>query len=271
MSFTIGLLHILYVNDNAPDDPNWGDPTGSDPNEDGSFLHPYDSIQEALDNANDANIIVVLDGTYTGVGNYNIDPAGRAITIRSQNGPEKCIVDCQSNGRAFVFQSGEGPDTVLDGFTITGGYSSTHGGAVYCYGSSPTVQNCIMTDNYAVLSGGAIVLEDNSDALVSRCTIHTNNCGASGAGICSTEGSSPTVKNCLIADNTGKYSGGASSFYESNMTFMNCTIADNSATDPTGAGGIFCFEGDVTVTNTILWNNTSPSNNQIGLFGGETV
>ncbi|MHC4676050.1 MAG: M6 family metalloprotease domain-containing protein [Planctomycetota bacterium] len=272
MSFTIGLLHILYVNDNAPDDPNWGDPTGSDPNEDGSFLHPYDSIQEAIDNANDTNLIVVLDGTYTGVGNYNIDPAGRTITISSQNGPKKCIVDCQNNGRAFVFQNGEGLNTILDGFTIMGGYSSTNAGAVYCNSSSPTIQNCVMTGNYAGWSGGAVFLENNSDALISRCTIHTNNCEASGAGICSTEESFPTIKNCLIAYNDGGLSGGASSLYNSNVTFINCTIADNSASSPTGAGGIHCAEGDATIINTILWNNHCYDNDQIELFwGSETV
>jgi hypothetical protein len=265
----IGDTPVWYVNDDADDDPNWGDPNGSDPNENGSFEHPYDSIQEAINEANDGDMIIVLNGIYTGVGNYNIDTNGLAVRVRSQSGPQKCIIDCQNNGRGFLFESGEDANTVIDGFTITGGYSSTHAGAVYCYGSSPTIQDCIMTDNYAALSGGAILLEDNSDALISQCTIHTNYCGASGAGICSTEASSPTIKNCLIVDNTGKYSGGAGSFYESNMTFINCTIADNSATDPMGAGGIFCFQGDATVTNTILWNNHCDDNNQIELFTGE--
>jgi hypothetical protein len=271
MTFSIGYLDVLYVNDNAPDDPQWGDPTGSDPNENGSFEHPYDSIQKAIDNANNGDTIVVLDGTYTGIGNYNIDPNALAITIRSQNGAEKCVIDCQSSGRAFVFETSEDANTILDGLTIKGGYSGTNGGAIYCYGSSPTIKNCTMTGNYAAWSGGAVFLEDNANALISMCTMNSNNCEFSGPGICST-GSSPTLKNCVIAHNTGHYSGGASSLYDSHVTFINCTIANNSADSPIGAGGVHCGEGDATIVNAILWNNHSDDGNQIGLYtGDETV
>jgi len=254
MTFTTGYAHILYVDDNAPDDPNWGDPNGSDPNKDGTFEHPYDSIQEAIDHANDINIITVLDGTYTGSGNYNIDPNGLAITIRSQNGPKKCIIDCQGNGRAFLFKSGEDANTILDGFTLTGGHTNVNGGAIYCYQSSPTITNCIITDNYAAWSGGAIFFETDSNSLLSQCTINTNNCAGAGGAI-ESYASSPTFKNCVIADNSGKWSGALTSSNGGNTTIINCTIADNSA--PNGPGGLESYNaGDLTVINSILWNNT---------------
>ena len=37
-----------YVDDDAPNDPGPGDPTISDPNEDGSPAHPFDEIQEDI-------------------------------------------------------------------------------------------------------------------------------------------------------------------------------------------------------------------------------
>lgn len=255
MSLTmIGDMPVLYVDDGADDDPNWGDPSGSDPNEDGSFEHPYDSIQEAVDSANNDDIIIVLDGTYTGVGNYNIDTNGLAITIKSQSVPKKCIIDCQSNGRAFIFQKGEDANTVLDGFTITGGSSSENGGAIYCFQSSPVITDCIITGNYATWSGGAIFLEDNANALINQCTIITNNSGSAGGGI-ESYASNPTIKNCIITGNSGKYSGAITSSSGSNTAIINCTIANNSATN--GPGGLECYNGgDVTVVNSTLWNNT---------------
>ncbi|MHC4499022.1 MAG: hypothetical protein ACYS21_07925, partial [Planctomycetota bacterium] len=232
----------------------WGDPSGSDPNEDGSFEHPYDSIQEVINEANDGDMIIVLNGTYTGVGNYNIDTNGLTVRVRSQSEPQKCIIDCQSNGRGFLFGSGEDANTIVDGFTITGGYSSTNGGAMYCYGSSPTIINCIMTANYAAWSGGAVFLEDNSNAIISQCTITNNSCGSAGGGV-ESYASSPTIKNCIITANSGKYSGALTSSSGANTTIINCTIVDNSATS--GPGGLECWAaGNLAVVNSILWGNT---------------
>ena len=47
---------------------------------------------------------------------------GKAITLRSANGPANCIIDCQGseadNHRGVYFQNYEYEDTILDGFTI---------------------------------------------------------------------------------------------------------------------------------------------------------
>jgi probable HAF family extracellular repeat protein len=55
---------ILYVDDDAPNDPGPGDPSISDPLEDGSKAHPFDAIQEAIDAALCRDTVIVLDGTY---------------------------------------------------------------------------------------------------------------------------------------------------------------------------------------------------------------
>ena len=44
-----------YVDDDAPNDLAPGDPTVSDPNEDGSLAHPFDAIQEGINAASDGD------------------------------------------------------------------------------------------------------------------------------------------------------------------------------------------------------------------------
>ena len=43
----------IYVDDDAPSDPGPGNPFISDPLEDGSPGHPFDTVQEAIDAAVD--------------------------------------------------------------------------------------------------------------------------------------------------------------------------------------------------------------------------
>lgn len=266
-----------FVDDDAPNDPCHWNSKFSDPLESGSSEHPFDSIQKALEAAEGrgylAAVVTVLDGLYSGIGNYDIEPNGLLVKIRSQNGLWRSIIDCNSQGRGFIFQNGECGCVVVDGFTIIDGYSSQCGAGVYCYDSSPTIRNCMIIGNDANWAGGGIFLEE-SYAEIDRCKIIANYCETSGASLC-TVGGSPTAKNCIIAWNFGYFSGGASSVYDSNLAIINCTIADNFASDiDLGTGGVQCWDADAAITNSILWQNYSVSGdqNQIGLhYGDETV
>ncbi|MHC4911589.1 MAG: right-handed parallel beta-helix repeat-containing protein [Planctomycetota bacterium] len=171
----IGCDEVLpspcYVDDDAPGDPAPGDPDISDPLEDGSQAHPFDSIQEAVD-AMDGNAVIVLDGTYTGTGNHDIDFAGKAITVRSLNGSANCVIDCQAAGRGFDFHSGETQQSILMGFTIRNGWAD-YGGAIRCDNSSPQIQNCVIIANTATVQGGGLYCNLASPVLAD-CTF-TNN------------------------------------------------------------------------------------------------
>jgi hypothetical protein len=81
----------------------------------------YPTIQAGIDAAAGGDIVIVADGTFVGSGNKDLDFNGKAITVKSENGPENCIIDCQGNGRGFYFHSGETQSSVLSGFTITNG------------------------------------------------------------------------------------------------------------------------------------------------------
>ena len=107
----------------------------------------YNNIQAAINDANTGDEVVVADGTYTGTGNKNIDFLGKAITLQSLNGPENCIIDCETSGRGFYFHNGEDANSVLSGFTIKRGSVTgdpARGGAIYCSGCSPIIKDCII-------------------------------------------------------------------------------------------------------------------------------
>ena len=108
----------------------------------------YPTIQAAMAATVTGDTVLVADGTYTGPGNTNTWFNMRAITVRSENGAASCIIDCEGAGSAFLF-SGEPPESVVDGFTITNGLSFEGGGIYMYYNSNPTILNCVITGNTA--------------------------------------------------------------------------------------------------------------------------
>lgn len=221
----------------------------------------YPTIQAGIDAAQNGDIVLAAGGVYIGAGNTALDFGGRSITVRSENGPDDCTIDCQGDGRALHFHSGESADAVLDGFTITGGYvTSSEGGGLLCEsGSSPTILNCAIANNAAEGQwGGGLSCVSGASPTVRNCVI-SGNFGASGGGISSTD-SSPTLVACLIIGNTAGSSGGGISCGGGSPTITNCTIADNTADS---GGGIRCASGSPTITNCLISGNAA-----ITLSGG---
>jgi hypothetical protein len=219
----------------------------------------YPTIQAAIDDCNDSVTIVVRDGIHSGNGNRDIDFKGKTLTLCSENGPENCIIDCNGSAsephRGFYFHSSEDANSVLEGFTITNGYTAASGGAIYCTDSSPTIRNCRIIGNSAVgfvsSSGGGIKCT-RSSAIISDCTIVNNVASGvwgSGGGINCNIGS-PTIKNCVITGNSAPSGGGISS--SGSPVIENCQINDNSA--DTG-GGIFCSDGPAEISNCVISGN----------------
>jgi len=191
----------------------------------------YSTIQDALDACMDGDTVIVRDGTYSGMGNKNLDFKGKAVTLRSENGPSNSIIDCALDGRGFIFHSGEISDSVVEGFTIMNGSVSGAGGGIYCEGSSPTVSNCILKGNWADIGSGIF------------CVV-----------------SDPTIMNCAIIGNAATSGGGIFSDMSSPY-IVNCTVSDNVAEQY--GGGMSCDGGSSpTITNSILWNNSA-------LYGAE--
>ena len=216
--------------------------------------YDFNNIQAAIDDANDGDEVVVADGTYTGPGNRNIDFLGKDIIVRSENGAVNCIIDVEASQRGkylgFLLRKGEKKTSVIQGFTITGGFMP-NGGGISCRGSSPTIKNCIITKNISG-HGGGIALEE-SEALVIDCLITGNEGWDVGGGIYCGRDSSPVITNCNITANKS-YGGGGIYCYSSSPKLINCTIGDNTAYL---GGGICCEHSNLTINNCTITNNSA--------------
>ncbi len=250
-------INIIYVDVNGPNDPGTG-----------TFDDPFRRIQNAIDVAINGDIIEIRPGIYTAdPNNYNIDPNGKSITIRSTdpNDPEmiaNTIIAPDGAGRGFRFVSGEDPNCAISGLTIRDGLAiDDSGGAILCYQSSPTISKCIIKDNSADWYGGAIFCYESSPG-ITGCRISSNSAIDGGALECW----SGTVKmqKCVISNNTASGNGGAiDCYWEGQAEVDNCTVVKNSA----GTGGALrCVdEGKTTIQNSIFWSNDAAEGAQIAL------
>ena len=218
---------IWYVDDDAPKDPGPGDPSVSDPGEDGSPERPFDAIQEAVDASTNGDQVLVLDGRYTGRGNRAIYSGQKAFTIRSLGGPTACVIDCERRTYGFYLTNWNGPPVVLDGFRIENGYTwNGDGGGVNC-SEHATITNCIITGCEAGGGGGAVY------------------CG----------GEHITLAGCSILGNVAGAGGGVY-FTQGDLEIIDCVIAGNRAGVHWGAGGgVLVYEGSVTITNCSIERN----------------
>ena len=187
----------------------------------------YPTIQAAMTAAVSGDTVLVADGTYTGAGNTNLSFFSKPITVRSQSGPETCIIDCGGDSVAF-WLSGDPPEAIIDGFTITNGGGYPGGGLYMYYFGDATIRNCIITGNASDFAGGGGVLCEGACPTFINCTITLNNAAVAGGGGVFCTMSSPTFRNCTIAGNGTGGLGGAIACTEGSFpTFVNSIIWGN--------------------------------------------
>jgi hypothetical protein len=240
----IGTIH---VDDDAPNDPGPGDPLVSDPAEDGTWEHPFDSIAEAVAISFSGDEVVLQPGQYSGPGNQAVWTMARKIVIRSAAGPQTCRIEPTEGSTAFIFNFHDRPQTVLQGLTIANGVRNSEG-VVICTASSPTIVNCVFDNNTVNHGlGGALLIQEGS----------------------------PQVINCLFSRNQALRNwmndgeGGAVYVAGGAPRFWNCTFADNLAADRGGA--LLADASNVIVANSVLYGNAADEGPQIAIRSGGTT
>ncbi|MGA1979599.1 MAG: right-handed parallel beta-helix repeat-containing protein [Sedimentisphaerales bacterium] len=214
----------------------------------------FNTIQKAIDAADNADTVLVADGTYKGTGNKNLDFHGKLVTVRSENGPNNCIIDCQRSGYGFHFQNRESDDSVVDGFTIIKALAG-----IYCdCRSSPTIENCIIQNSGSPGCSG-ITCGVLSNPVIAGCTIT----GSYSYGVCYGFTTpfiytlDAAITNSTISNNSegGVYAGPCNG----NLTVTNCSITNN------GGLGLICGDPEyapdvinisLEITNSVITGNT---------------
>ncbi len=243
------------------DDDNCPGPGG------GTEGDPFCSIQDAIDAAVEGDEVVVGAGTYF----ENIDVLGKTITVRSSFGPGVTTIDGTGlNDSVVKCISGEGPGTVLEGFTVTGGTGTVFpfvgviGGGMFNHNSSPTVTNIIFSGNTAEDGGG--MANFGGSPTVTDCTFSGNSVnsvfGVARGGGMFNRFSTPTLTNCTFTGNTANLDGGGMFNFASSPMVADCTFSGNSATTGAGGGMINKVNSIPTVTGCLF------SVNSADVYGG---
>ena len=252
----------------------------------------YPTIQAAIDAAWSGDTIQIADGTYRGDGNTEIDFGGKALTLRSENGPAACIIDGNGVAGGFYFHSGEDSHCAVDGFTISNAGNVDMGGGILCVASSPTIRNCVFLANNGGFYGGGICNAYGSSPLISQCAFKNNSASSGGVlyfgggvvnrfasnpvisdctfigneagdgGAMVNEDSRPQIIRCLFRGNTSSLHGGAvANIGQSRPVFSHCTFADNTAVG--NGGAVYSEEGtEAHLEHCLLTGNSA------GWFGG---
>ncbi len=214
----------------------------------------YASIQEAINNANKGDIIMVKAGTY-----YENVIVNKPLTIKSQNGPENtivCTVNTETGKNVFEIAA---DDVEISGFTIENSFNRTIPGdpfdpASYVDGCGIYVETCKGTKinrNIVKNNFEGVVFADCSNILVSENQIPES----IHEGVRIAYSSSVTISNNTITSNRN-----------CGMVVFRCSTGSVSENQivANGDGAVVSNSQGITVSNNNITNNAFHGLNLVG-------
>lgn len=177
-------------------------------------------IDGGIEKAVSGDTIIVRPGTYY----ENLDYDSKDLVIMSSDGAAVTTVDGMQLDSVVKMQSVLPQRltraSVLEGFTITNGLSSSYGGGIHCINSDSVIRGNIIGLNESIYGGGIFCEESN-----------------------------PLIEQNEISNNKATYQGGAvyknhatstdeiTTFYDNDI--LN-NVAEGTSTSG-GGGGIYCY------------------------------
>jgi serine protease len=207
------------------------------------------SIQNAINQSQNGDIIEVAPGTYTENINFN----GKQIDLRSTAGAINTTINGNHSGTTVSISG----TAKISGFTITGGNAS-FGAGMSVSGNGTLISNNIFSGNAQGAGGFGAAIGGNGASPIISNNIFTNNSSDSqflSGAVSFVNTSSPVIQNNVFFNNQGRglnltLPSGSSPFVVCNTFFGNSSAIRIDGRVDTSA---------VTIQNNIL------SNNSIGL------
>ena len=162
-----------------------------------------------------------------------------------------------------MYNSNSSPS--LNNCVFTEDSALLHGGGLYNFSSSPMLTNCTFSGNINDTRGGGGIENFNSSPTLFNCTLTGNSVGefsdGVGSGMLNSTNSSPMLTNCILSNNIGC----AIASFSSSIQLTNCVLNNNRAIENSSGGvcgGIFNESSSATLTNCIF------TGNQANIAGG---
>ena len=253
----------------------------------------YSTIQLAVDDADDGDVILIAPGYYT---ENLIIVNDKSITIKgglNADGSLGVVIDGENQGSIFVLI---GSDVGLENLAITkgsgytgpnygggiysdifssltvvgcniGNNSASEGGGVYAY--NLTVVDSLISNNSSIEGGGGIF--GKSNVTIVNSTISGNSCGNLGGGMKLQVGASGSIQissSKIIGNSAGTYGGIDIVSDGISTVIQDCEITSNVATVSSGGGLSFSVKNDAVIEDCLIRGNTSiTSGGGIRCFG----
>ena len=124
-------------------------------------VSPGQSIQSAINTANNGDTVLVAPGTYY----ENLRINGKQITLQSEQGADKTIIDGGQNDTVITISNTSSLATTISGFTLQNGKNASQSitGAIYIDQAGATINNMTFGPNY----GGQILVQNGSATISS--------------------------------------------------------------------------------------------------------
>ncbi len=226
----------------------------------------YDKIQDAVDQAQPLDTVLVADGIYHEqviAWEVPITLASLFLLDGDSSHISQTIIHPDDSTRyqsALRMALADGDTSRVCGLTFTGGHldrmghndSTRYGGGIYTHGGTAWIEHCIIRDNVARMGGGIYL--DDANGIITNCIVDNNRMTAGGAGI-----------HMELSEHASK------SLYSASITRSSITRNEPySINDINNSGGGILITGNRNVHCDII-DNTITDNNAFEMGGGVLV